>query len=54
MKDGGGMTFLPDLISATLLAVVISSQPTIRVILCQEATCQSVAEIGADQFSCFQ
>ena len=54
MKDGGRMTFLPDLISSRLLAVVRSSQPTIRVISGQEATCQSAAVIGPGQFSCFQ
>ena len=38
MKDGGRMTFLPDLISFRLLAVIIFSQPKIRVISDQEAT----------------
>ena len=33
---------------------VISSQPTIWVISGQEATCQSAADIGHGQFSCFQ
>ena len=43
MKDGGRKTFLPDLMSSRLLVVVMSSQPTTRVISGQEATCQSTA-----------
>ena len=54
MKDGGRMTFLPGLISSRLLAVVMSSQPTIRVISGQEATCQDAAVIGTGYLSCFQ
>ena len=42
-SNGGRMTFLPDLISSRLLAVVESSKPTIRVISGQEATCQCAA-----------
>ena len=53
MKDGGRMIFLPDILSR-LLAVVIFSQPTIWVMSGQEATCQSAAEIGPRQFSCYQ
>ena len=44
MKDGGRMTFLPDLISSVLMAVAKSTQLTIWTMLGQEATCQ-IAEI---------
>ena len=44
MKDGGRMTFLPDLISSGLMAVVMSTQLTIRTISGQVAASQS-AEI---------
>ena len=53
MKDGGRMTFLPDLILSGLLAAVISTQLTIQTISGQEATCQSAAGMGPGQLSCF-
>ena len=36
------MTFLPDLMSSRLLTVVMSTQPTTRVITGQKVTCQSL------------
>ena len=53
MKDGDRMTFLPDMISSGLLAVVKSTQLTNQMISGQEATCQSAAWIGPGQFSCY-
>ena len=54
MKDGGRITFLPDLMSPGLLAPVKSTQVTIQIISGQHATCQSAAGIGPGQFSCLQ
>ena len=41
MKDGGRMSFLHDRTSSGLMAVVKSTQPTIRTISGQETTSQS-------------
>ena len=41
MKDGGRITFLPDLISSGLLSVEKSTQLAILMITGQEATFQS-------------
>ena len=44
MKDGGRISFLLEKITSGLMAVVMSTQPEIRTMSGQEATCQS-AEI---------
>ena len=53
MKDGGWMTFFPDLMSSALLTVVIFSQTTTWEISDQEAICQFAAGIGIGQFWSF-
>ena len=54
MKNGCRMTFLPDLISSGLMAVLTFSQPTVRMTSGQETTIQSAAVIGPGHFSSFQ
>ena len=55
MKDGGRITFLPDLISSRLVAVVISLRPTIQEISCQEAkVLQGVVLPNSHVFSQFK
>ena len=50
LKDGGGMKFLPDLISSRFMTVLLSSQKSIRVISCQETTYRCAAAIVPGQF----
>ena len=52
IKDGGRMTFLPDLMSSRFLTVVSSSQKSIHVISCQEATYRCATAIVPGQFTC--
>ena len=54
MKDGGRMTFLPDLLSSGMFAVAKCTQITTRMISGQEDTCESADGIGPGQFSCYQ
>ena len=53
MKDGGRMTFFPELISSGLLAGVKCTQLTNLMISGQEVTSRSAAGIGPGQFSYF-
>ena len=45
MKDGGRMTYLPDLISSGLMQVVESTQLTIQTISGHEATSQNAEKL---------
>ena len=53
MKDGGRMTFLPDLISSELLVVVKSTQLTIRMISGHQVTVRVLQRLDLDNSHVF-